>query len=116
MKGGGGRRKSISSDLPPRNDVVFDEADYYEQNSELNDGIDKYEEKENEEDYDYDQDYEEGHSGDLDNDGVGGEGGGGGDGDGGDGEDGRPKLAEGFYEIESVRQKRSRKVYYFMFV
>lgn len=112
MKGGGAKRKSISSDPPPpptrvRNDA--DETDYYQQNGDqqqqqqqmmmLNDGRDRYEDEEDDE---YDEEYED-QFGDLENEGEGE-----GDGDGED-QDERPKLAEGFYEIESVRKKRSRK-------
>ncbi|KAL8192214.1 hypothetical protein R6Q57_027881 [Mikania cordata] len=107
-----GRRKSMSSDRPPpprvRNDIVSDEAAYYEQNEEqqqllLTDGVDRYEDEEDDE---YDEDYED-QSGDLENEG---------DVNGAEGEgDERPKLAEGFYEIESVRKKRSRKVYDYSF-
>ncbi|KAI3709813.1 hypothetical protein L2E82_39580 [Cichorium intybus] len=113
---GGAKRKSISSDPPPlrvHNDLVSpgnDKAEYYKQNGEqqqqlllLNDGGDKYEDEEDDE---YDEDYDD-QFGDHENEG------GGGDEDGGEGEgedaDERPKLAEGFYEIESVRKKRSRK-------
>ncbi|KAI3800661.1 hypothetical protein L1987_28755 [Smallanthus sonchifolius] len=106
------RRKSVSSDRPPpprvRNDLASpgtDDARYYEQKGEqkqqlllLNDGSDRYEDEEDDE---YDEDYED-QSGDLENEGDVNEG------DGGDGDE-RPKLAEGFYEIESVRKKRSRK-------
>lgn len=69
----------------------------------LNDGGDKYEDEEEDE---YDEEYDDQY-GDHEN-----------EGDGGEAEDAdeRPKLAEGFYEIESVRKKRSRKVYCFSFV
>ncbi|KAM0003504.1 putative chromatin remodeling & transcriptional activation CHROMO-DOMAIN family [Helianthus debilis subsp. tardiflorus] len=117
---GGARRKTTASDRPPqpqpqpprsRNDVVptgNDEPEYYNQNTEqqqqrqlvvVNDGEQERYEDGDEED-EYDEDYED-QSGDLENE------------NGGEGEaedvDERPKLAEGFYEIESVRKKRSRK-------
>lgn len=110
---GGAKRKSISSDPPPprvNNDLVSsanDKSDHYNQNGEqqqqqqlllLNDGGDKYEDEEEDE---YDEEYDDQY-GDQENEG------GGGDGDGEDADE-RPKLAEGFYEIESVRKKRSRK-------
>ncbi|KAK9056053.1 hypothetical protein SSX86_027140 [Deinandra increscens subsp. villosa] len=121
MKGGAGRRKSISSDRPPpppppprpRNDAVppgNNEAEYYDQNGGeqqqqpwlLNDGGgDRYEDEEDDE---FDEDYED-QSGDLENEG---DVNGGGEVEGEEAVE-RPKLAEGFYEIESVRKKRSRK-------
>ncbi|XP_024992852.1 chromo domain protein LHP1-like [Cynara cardunculus var. scolymus] len=112
---GGGRRKSISSNPPPpppqvHNNLVSPgnvDAEYYKRNGEvqqqlllLNDGGDKYEDEEEDE---YDEEYDDQFA-DQENEGGEGEG----EGEGEDGEE-RPKLAEGFYEIESVRKKRSRK-------
>ncbi|CAH1448793.1 unnamed protein product [Lactuca virosa] len=106
---GGVKRKSISSDPPPprvHNDLVSpgnDKSEYYNQNGELqqqllplNDGGDKYEDEEEDE---YGDEYDDQY-GDHENEGEGGE---------AEDADERPKLAEGFYEIESVRKKRSRK-------
>lgn len=106
---GGVKRKSISSDPPPprvHNDLASsgnDKSEYYNQNGEqqqqllpLNDGGDKYEDEEEDE---YDEEYDDQY-GDHENEGEGGE---------AEDADERPKLAEGFYEIESVRKKRSRK-------
>ncbi|CAI9293046.1 unnamed protein product [Lactuca saligna] len=106
---GGVKRKSISSDPPPprvHNDLASpgnDKSEYFNQNGEqqqqllpMNDGGDKYEDEEEDE---YDEEYDDQY-GDHENEGEGGE---------GEDADERPKLAEGFYEIESVRKKRSRK-------
>ncbi|XP_076940251.1 chromo domain protein LHP1-like [Bidens hawaiensis] len=107
---GGARRKTTGSDRPPQPRTDPDPTEYYvEQQQQValsNDGGgDKYEDEEDEE---YDEEYEDqsdnepeadvnnniniNNSNNNDNDG-----------------DERPKLAEGFYEIESVRKKRSRK-------
>lgn len=99
----GARRKTIASDrTPPPSHNDLDESTYNNQNTQqqqqqmllLNDAVDR---SEDEEDDESDEDYED-QSGDLENEPDVNE---------------RPKLAEGFYEIESVRKKRSRKVFYF---
>nr|XP_043619384.1 chromo domain protein LHP1-like isoform X2 [Erigeron canadensis] len=96
---GGPRRKTDQPQLHRvRSDVVSSES---EQNREqqMNDAIDhRYEDEEEEDDDDddddeYDEDYEDQFNENEDDDEQG----------------GRPKLAEGYYEIETVRKKRSRK-------
>lgn len=112
---GGARRRTMSSDLrsPPSQSVKYDINDQgidqlqhgkqkreQEQQQSMNDG----EEGGNEYDEEEDEEYEdEDQSGDVDFHG------GGADGDESKGDNERPKLAEGFYEIEAVRRKRIRK-------
>ncbi|XP_071697512.1 chromo domain protein LHP1-like [Rutidosis leptorrhynchoides] len=99
---GGARGKATSSDQPPSQRIGNDDSEYLDQNSEqqqqhqlsLNDVSDRYEDEEYG-DYDEDDEEYEEQFGDLENE--------------NEAEDERPKLAEGFYEIESVRKKRSRK-------
>ncbi|CAI9269238.1 unnamed protein product [Lactuca saligna] len=106
---GGGRRRTITSDLrsPPSHSVHYetndqenDQVQYDKQQQSMNDGDDGGNEYNEEEDEEYE---DEDQSGDLDFTGGGA--------DGGESKDDneRPKLAEGFYEIEAVRRKRIRK-------
>ena len=83
---GGARRRTISSDLQPPQ-------------QSMNDSEDEYDEEEGE---DYEED-DQTADGDVHGGADGGE-------NSGDEEE-RPKLAEGFYEIEAVRRRRIRKVY-----
>lgn len=104
---GGARRRPITSDLrsPPQHPVqnevnhqVNDQFEYgkqkraLEQQQSMNGGDYAGNEYDEEEKEDYDEDDDQ--SGDVDVDANGGE---------------RPKLAEGFYELETVRRKRIRK-------
>lgn len=109
---GGGRRRTITSDLrsPPSHSVHYettdqenDQVQYDKQQQSMNDGDDGGNEYNEEEDEEYE---DEDQSGDVDFTG------GGADGGESNGDNERPKLAEGFYEIEAVRRKRIRKVYY----
>ncbi|XP_076901548.1 chromo domain protein LHP1-like isoform X2 [Bidens hawaiensis] len=102
---GGAKRKSSDRPLPPRTDV--DPTEYHVEQQQQqqvvlsNDGgggDNKYEDEEEEYEDQSDVNNEPEPEADVNNN----------NNNNGDGDE-RPKLAEGFYEIESVRKKRSRK-------
>lgn len=108
MKGGARRSLRSPPSHPVQNEINDDENDQVQygkqrreqeeqQQQSMNDGDDAGNE--------YDEDYEldDEQSGEVDVHG------GGADGGESKGENGRPKLAEGFYEIEAVRRRRIRK-------